>query len=208
MHCQHLALISKTDASVCSPTAKWYHIRADGWHEGCAKIKHITWQHGGVCHVRVFISSNPTYPSLPSHLFFYTPLTPTLHPPDASHLLITPANLLEVRAQAAGCPPRSRSLSTPAAFHFLPQKVAKYGLGWGAEGSGGWTRWIEGEWERKLFKSDCDKNTTRPVLSLDFYIWSEWRESDKRWGSGCSGEQLGAYCECHTNPGQGRYMSV
>ena len=71
-----------------------------------------------------------------SHLFFS--LTTQWPPPDASHLLITPANLVEVRAQAAKSLPRL--LSAPAAFHFFffkgCQIWARVWGGGGLEGDG------------------------------------------------------------------------
>lgn len=96
--------------------------------DSCAKIKHITRQHVAMCHAmcECLLAASPH--TLACHLtslshLFQTPNEPLFEhpPPDASHLLITPANLVEVRAQAAKCPPLL-TVSAPVAFHFPPQK--------------------------------------------------------------------------------------
>lgn len=75
-------------------------------------------------------------------------MTLTLHPPDASHLLITSANLVEVRAQAAKCPPHTHTLS-PHCLSLSFSKAAKYGPEWGQ-------REVEGERERRT-EGKCEQ---------------------------------------------------
>lgn len=76
-----------------------------------------------VCAMCEYLLAATPY-TLACHLhltFFHNPMPP----PYTSHLLITPANLVEVRAEAAKYPPHSRS--PPDCLLLSSSKVAKYG---------------------------------------------------------------------------------
>lgn len=117
---------------------------------------------------------------------------------------------MEVRAQAAKC--LSNSLSPPAAFHFLFQKVAKYWLKYwlGEEdGQGGHVC------EDSLYPTAIElwQKKKVDIFIYDSVMWMQVNQSGKRAEDGAVGalgsnwEQLRATesaLECQANTGQGR----
>lgn len=149
----------------------------------------------------VFINSNPLIPlpAISSSPFFFLLHNP-VPPPSTSHLLITPANLLEVRAQAAKYPQHSHSPpQLPFTFFFKGCQI------WASVGWRG--RWRvsqmdrEGACDQGQLTSNSNKNT---IFLFDrratTNIW--------RWGRRVKWGATESLLGCQIKSGQGKYRWV